>query len=164
MTRPRRPSPWQRLRYAVGRPLPPELRDWVERDLNGRGAFARHLVRNQLLFSPIYVVFLLFPGELYIRVLMVLLAAILGLTYNVIYQPQNRERRLEQNGLPTDLVPEQTRRRREAERSRYESTYRTPEQPDAVRPPGSERDDGAGRDVARHEHQQDDEGPAQGRR
>lgn len=120
----RRPNSWQRVRWAAGLPMPTELRPWVRRDLSSRGSAARHVVRNQLLFAPVYVVFLLFPGELYIRLLMILLAALLGAVYAVIYGPQNRAQRLRQNGLPADLVSEQAQHRLDDERTRYEMTYR----------------------------------------
>ncbi|GAB2921471.1 DUF5313 domain-containing protein [Rhodococcus aerolatus] len=118
-----RPGPIRWLLYAVGRPLPDEMREWVRRDVAGPGAPVRHVLRSQVLFVPIYLAFLLLPGPAYVRVLMVLLSVLLSAFYTVAYMDQNRARRLEQHGLEVDLSSARSRRRHEAEREAYERTH-----------------------------------------
>jgi hypothetical protein len=119
-----RPGPWLWLGYAAGRTMPDRLQGWVRCDLVGPGADVRHVLRYQLLFSPIYVAFLALPGPLYVRVLMILMSVLLGAFYTLSYMVPNRRRRLEQHGLAADLVPERTRRREAREREDYEKAYR----------------------------------------
>ncbi|WP_327145954.1 DUF5313 family protein [Nocardia sp. NBC_01327] len=100
----RRPTFPEWLGYTVGRPLPPDLRGWVLRDLTGKHAYTRHLVRGMVPFLPIFAVFLLlFPGPLWLRGAMSLLALILALFYCAAYMAPNRAYRLAQHGLPADL-------------------------------------------------------------
>ena len=118
-----RPGPVRWVLYALGRPLPAHLREWVRHDVAGPGAAVRHVLRSQVLFVPIYAAFLLLPGPAYVRVLMVLLSVLLSAFYTVAYMDQNRARRLEQHGLEVDLSSARARRRRDREREAYESTY-----------------------------------------
>ena len=118
-----RPGPVRWLLYAVGRPLPEGHREWVRRDVTGPGAVVRHLLRSQVLFLPVYAVFVLIPGPLYVRLLMVLLSVLLSAFYTVAYMDQNRARRLEQHGLAVDLGSARSRAREERERETYERTY-----------------------------------------
>jgi hypothetical protein len=119
-----RPGPVQWLGYVAGRRLPDELQPWVRRDLIGPGADVRHVLRNQLLFSPIYLAYLALPGPLYVRLLMILLSVLLSAFYTLSYLAPNRERRLEQHGLATTLQSERARLRQLRERQDYEETYR----------------------------------------
>ncbi|WP_442943223.1 DUF5313 family protein [Nocardia sp. NBC_00565] len=77
----RRPDPIQWIGYAVGRRLPDSLREWVRNDLTGKYATPRHIVRGLVPFTPLFAVFLFFPGELWLRGSMVLLAVLLALLY-----------------------------------------------------------------------------------
>ena len=79
------------------------MREWVINDLTGDHAVVRHLIRGQIPFVPIYVIFLFFPGELWLRLAMVALAALLGLFFSAAYMEENRIRRLVRHGLPGDL-------------------------------------------------------------
>lgn len=72
-----RPSPVQWLAYTVGRPMPVELREWVRHDLTGPRAGIRHVLRGELVYSPVFVALALFPGPLWLRGLMVLMALLL---------------------------------------------------------------------------------------
>ncbi|WP_127784525.1 DUF5313 family protein [Rhodococcus sp. X156] len=119
----RRPTVWQWLTYMVGRPLPAELRDWVRHDLTGPHAAIRHVLRSELAYSPIFVVFLLFPGPFWVRALMVLLALLLSTFYTVSYMDQNRARRLEMNGLPPDLQSARAAALHQSDREAYEARY-----------------------------------------
>ena len=89
-----RPTPWQWVGYAFGRTLPSTMTDWVANDLTGDHAVVRHLIRGQVPFLPIYAVFMFFPGELWLRGAMVLLAVLLSLFFTASYMEENRQRRL----------------------------------------------------------------------
>jgi len=119
----KRPNPIQWVGYACGRRLPDSMQEWVRNDLTGNFAFPRHLVRGLFPLLPIFAVFLLFPGELWIRGAMILLAVLLALFYIVAYMPMNRAHRLPKHGLPQDLENPQRASRRAAERAAYEARY-----------------------------------------
>ncbi|MGV9822278.1 DUF5313 family protein [Nocardia xishanensis] len=119
----RRPNPVEWIGYAFGRKLPDSLRDWVRDDLTGKHAVARHLVRGMVPFTPLFVVFLFFPGELWLRGSMVLLAMLLALFYTAAFMPMNRAHRLTKHGLPADLENPERARRRALERARYAAQH-----------------------------------------
>lgn len=124
MTRkPRRPNPIQWIGYAFGRRLPDSMTDWVRNDLAGKHATTRHIVRGMIPFTPLFVVFLLFPGELWLRGSMVLLAVLLALFYTAAFMPMNRAHRLAKHGLPADLESPERTRRRALERARYAAQH-----------------------------------------
>ncbi|WP_315772121.1 DUF5313 family protein [Rhodococcoides kroppenstedtii] len=116
----RRPNPVQWLGYSVGRTLPPELQGWVRNDLIGDAAVPRHLLRSMVPFLPIFLAFLLFPGELWLRGAMILLAVLLALFYSLAYMEPNRRRRLAAHGLSPDLQNPKKVAREERERRNYE--------------------------------------------
>ena len=68
-----RPNAAQRVRYLLGRPLPPTMRDWVIRDQTGPGNLVRYAVRGQAMVAPFYIMFFAFPGELMLKLYMVAL-------------------------------------------------------------------------------------------
>ncbi|UGT60259.1 DUF5313 family protein [Nocardia asteroides] len=124
MTRePRRPGPIRWIGYAFGRRLPDSMRDWVRRDLTGDHAAARHVLRGIVPFTPLFAAFLLFPGELWLRGSMVLLALLLALFYTVAFMPMNRAHRLAKHGFPQDLRNPAQARRADADRARYAARY-----------------------------------------
>lgn len=126
MSSPRHPSPAQYLGYvALGRPLPHELRDWVRQDLAGPRAALRHVLRTELLYLPVFVAFLLFPGPLWVRGLMMLMGLLLSTFYTVAFMAQNRYRRLELNGLPVELETDHAQHVHDVDRAAYERQYRT---------------------------------------
>ncbi|PFW98185.1 hypothetical protein CJ469_06439 [Nocardia farcinica] len=61
------------------------------------------MLRGLVPFVPLFAVFLFFPGELWLRGSMVLLALLLALFYTVAFMPMNRAHRLAKHGLPADL-------------------------------------------------------------
>ncbi|MEV6254876.1 DUF5313 family protein [Nocardia sp. NPDC051911] len=119
----RRPGPIQWIGYAFGRRLPDSMREWVRDDLTGRFAATRHVLRGLVPFTPLFAVFLLFPGELWLRGAMVLLALLLALFYTIAFMPMNRAHRLAKHGLPADLENPQRARRRALERARYAAQH-----------------------------------------
>lgn len=120
-----RPNPIQWIAYTYGAKLPESKTDWVANDLMGPHAFARHVLRAQVAFVPVYLVlFFLFPGgPIWVRALMVLLGACLALIFSVSYMDQNRVRRLQKHGLGN--TPLTYRQRAEAEhlKTQYEQIY-----------------------------------------
>ncbi|MGK8489768.1 DUF5313 family protein [Nocardia asiatica] len=119
----RRPGPIQWIGYAFGRRLPESMREWVRADLTGRFATVRHILRGMVPFTPLFAAFLLFPGELWLRGAMVLLALLLALFYTVAFMPMNRAHRLAKHGLPADLENPRRARQREVERARYAARH-----------------------------------------
>ncbi len=120
-----RPNPLQWIAYSFGAKLPSSMNDWVREDITGDHYFARHLVRAQVPFVPLYAAFLLFPGPLWLRASMVLLGISLALFYSVVYIHQNRARRLQKNGLPIDLDNDRRRAARLAKDSSYDQAWRS---------------------------------------
>ncbi|MFI9504410.1 DUF5313 family protein [Nocardia sp. NPDC052566] len=119
----RRPNPIQWLGYAFGRRLPDSMIDWVRNDLTGKHAYARHLIRGMVPFTPLFAAFLMFPGALWLRGAMTLLALILALFYCAAYMSLNRPHRLAQHGLPADLENPEQMRRHAIERARYAANH-----------------------------------------
>ncbi|WP_159842643.1 DUF5313 family protein [Nocardia sp. CY41] len=119
----RRPGPLQWIGYAFGRRLPDSMREWVRDDLTGRFAATRHVLRGMVPFTPLFAAFLLFPGELWLRGAMILLALLLALFYTVAYMPMNRAHRLAKHGLPVDLENPRRAERRARERARYAAQH-----------------------------------------
>ncbi|BDU02094.1 DUF5313 family protein [Nocardia sputorum] len=119
----RRPGPLQWIGYAFGRRLPDSMLEWVRDDLTGRFAATRHVLRGMVPFTPLFAAFLLFPGELWLRGAMILLALLLALFYTVAYMPMNRAHRLAKHGLPADLENPRRTERRARERARYAAQH-----------------------------------------
>lgn len=88
-------------------------------DLTGDHAVVRHLIRGQVPFLPIYAVFMLFPGELWLRGAMVLLAVLLSLFFTASYMDDNRQRRLIRHRLPRDLTNPRKAQESELVKKRY---------------------------------------------
>ncbi|MGB3773527.1 MAG: DUF5313 family protein [Rhodococcus sp. (in: high G+C Gram-positive bacteria)] len=118
-----RPGPVQWIGYSFGRTLPASMQDWVREDLIGDHAVPRHLVRSMVPFLPIFAAFLLFPGELWLRGAMILLAVLLAVFYAAAYMEPNRRRRLLAHGLSPDLQNPKKMARDEAERQAYEREH-----------------------------------------
>ncbi|WP_067710780.1 DUF5313 family protein [Nocardia yamanashiensis] len=119
----KRPNPIQWIGYAFGRKLPDQLQDWVRNDLTGAWAVPRHIVRGLVPMLPIFALFLLLPGELWLRLAVILLGVLLAVFYIVAYMPMNRAHRLVRHGLPEDLENPHRASRRAAERAAYEARY-----------------------------------------
>ncbi|MBL1076563.1 DUF5313 family protein [Nocardia sp. 2] len=119
----RRPTPLQWLGYACGRRLPDSMQDWVRNDLTGKHNYARHLIRGMAPFTPLFVAFMSFPGALWLRCAMTLLALILALFYCSAYRDLNRAHRLVQHGLPADLESPARMREHALERAVYAANH-----------------------------------------
>ena len=99
------------------------MQDWVRNDLIGDWAVPRHLIRSMVPFIPVFAAFMLFPGPWALRASMVLLGVLLALFYSVSYMAQNRSRRLERHGLPSDLENPKKISRHDAEKAAYEKLH-----------------------------------------
>lgn len=118
-----RPGPIQWIGYACGRRLPDSMQDWVRNDLTGDHAVVRHVLRGMVPFVPIFLAFLLFPGPLWLRGAMILLALFLAVFYCVAYMAENRSRRLEKHGLPPELQNPKKQSRHDAQKAAYEKVH-----------------------------------------
>ncbi|MFC9999289.1 DUF5313 family protein [Nocardia sp. NPDC127526] len=119
----RRPNPIQWLGYALGRRLPDSMTDWVRYDLTCKHSYMRHLIRGMVPFSPLFAAFLCFPGELWLRGAMTLLAMILAWFYCSAHMHLNRAHRLRQHGLPEDLKNPEAQKLRDFEVARYVAAH-----------------------------------------
>ncbi|SDD16693.1 DUF5313 family protein [Rhodococcus tukisamuensis] len=119
-----RPNPVQWIAYACGAKLPESMNDWVLNDITGDHYVVRHLVRAMVPFVPLFVIFMLFPGPLWLRGSMVLLGVLLALFYSVVYIHQNRARRLQKNGLPMELDNPRRKAAQAAKENSYSDTWR----------------------------------------
>lgn len=119
-----RPNPVQWIAYACGAKLPESMNDWVLNDITGDHYVVRHLVRAMVPFVPLFVIFMLFPGPLWLRGSMVLLGVLLALFYSVVYIHQNRARRLQKNGLPMELDNPKRKAAQAAKENSYSDTWR----------------------------------------
>lgn len=119
-----RPNPVQWIAYACGAKLPESMNDWVLNDITGDHYVVRHLIRAMVPFLPLFVIFMLFPGPLWLRGSMVLLGVLLALFYSVVYIHQNRARRLQKNGLPMELDNPRRKAAQAAKENSYSDTWR----------------------------------------
>ena len=114
----RRPSVRQWLWYSVGGGLPPELSQWVLKDVTGRTWWLRHLARATLQMTPLLLVVLLaLPGPLDLRVYTAVLGLFTGYFYSVFVMWGVTEHRLTKAGFAPG-VSEQVREERTVARQK----------------------------------------------
>lgn len=119
-----RPNPLQWIAYVYGAKLPDSKLDWVANDLMGTTATIRHLIRAQVSFIPLYLVLYFgFPGQWWIRALMVLLSVCLAGIFSVSYKDQNRVRRLQKHGLGNSPRTYRQQAEAQAMKDQYEQVY-----------------------------------------
>jgi Family of unknown function (DUF5313) len=128
-TRPR-PGPLRWVLYAMGRGLPPEYREWVLHDISAPTWALRHLVRTVVQLAPIAVLlYVLLPGDAWIRGLAVLGGLALGFFYSLVYMYETTENRAIKAGYPRGTAQEIRDRRgaagREEAERRYAERYRS---------------------------------------
>lgn len=126
----RRPNPVQWIWYSLGGRLPEKCRAWVLHDITARTWAWRHAARTTVLLAPLMAVWLLLPGPLWIRLLLVLMAGLVGYFYSFVYMEEAGENRLAKHGYPRGTgkrIRGQAREEAEREvRERYLARYRTP--------------------------------------
>ncbi len=89
-----------RLHYLIGGTLPPRYNDWVSNDLTGPGWRLRQALRPFLLMLPFAVMFALLPGQLSVRLTLVVFLLLSGIGLGFATSGFFRNRRLEQHGFP----------------------------------------------------------------
>jgi uncharacterized protein DUF5313 len=96
-----RPGPLRWFWYALGGGLPVRFRAWVLHDASCRTwqlrHFARAFVQMSLVAAP---VLLLVPGPLWIRLVSILLAWLVGLQYALFTMQESVEHRVRKAGFP----------------------------------------------------------------
>jgi hypothetical protein len=90
------------LWYAVGGSLPTAYQQWVLYDLTCRTWVWRHLARVQVMLS-VWLLALLVPGPLELRVSMVMLGYFISLYFSISFMEDACERRLVKHGFPAGL-------------------------------------------------------------
>lgn len=120
---PGRPNPLQYLAYCYGKVLPPELDDWVRRDLTSRGARLRTLIRVSipavLVVAPLWLI----PASVGMHLAMSTLLLLPFVYFAHALDKVWRAHRLRQHGLDSDLVDERARRRDADIRQDYERRH-----------------------------------------
>ncbi|HEY9311595.1 DUF5313 family protein [Williamsia sp.] len=116
------PTVAQRVRYNLGGVLPETLQDWVRRDLLGRGAAVRYLLRFLVPMMPPLLLFLLFPGPVWVSVLMMLLIFLPVVYFAIGFTYVYRRFRLQQHNLDYRLA-DRNRNGADEERHRYHEEF-----------------------------------------
>ncbi|KSZ56312.1 membrane protein [Rhodococcus pyridinivorans KG-16] len=118
-----RPTVIQRLAYVVGRPLPPQMQDWVCNDILGPGGVRRYLLRWNVPVIPLLLLFLLIPGPVWIPVSMMMLLLLPWTYFSVALMSIWQRHRLQQHGLDPDLLGAKAQARASREREDYERRF-----------------------------------------
>ena len=108
---PKKPNPWQYLRYIYGGRLPDSMRDWVRNDLAGPGATRRMMVR---MFIPAFVILLpfwLIPTDLVVHLSMTVPILIPFVYFSHALNKVWRRHMLRVHGLDPSLVDELSRKK-----------------------------------------------------
>lgn len=105
-----RPNPLQWVWYAYGGGLPPELREWVLRDLTCRTWVFRHFARTLVQWMPSLLLILL-PGPLSLRLSLPLVVLFGALYVSASYIEETAEHRLAKHGFPLGMAKEMRRAR-----------------------------------------------------
>lgn len=94
-----RPNPVLWVWYAYGGALPKRYQEWVLHDVTTKTWALRHVARSFVQVSP-GLLFLLAPGELWIKALALLGGVILALWFSLSYMEYTCEYRLYKHGYP----------------------------------------------------------------
>jgi hypothetical protein len=97
---PERPPLTGLVYYLVGGTLPARYSNWVSRDLTGPGWRLRQTLRPFLLTVPFAVVFALLPGQLSVRLIIVVFLLLSGIGLGFGTSGYFRNHRLVQHGFP----------------------------------------------------------------
>lgn len=120
---PAKPGLLQYLAYCYGKVLPPEYDDWVQRDLTGKGAWTRTLIRvmlaGLLMVAPLWFIPATTGMHLAMSTLLLLPFVYFAHALDKIW----RAHRLRQHGLDPELVHAKARRRDAAIREDYRRRY-----------------------------------------
>lgn len=108
---PATPSPLQYVLYSYGRTLPDSMRDWVAKDLAGRGAALRTVVRFSIPCFLMLLPFWFVDTTVLVRATMTLPIFIPFVYFAIALNKVYRRSRLGRHGLDPDLVDVLTRQR-----------------------------------------------------
>ena len=129
MTQIVRPGPVRWLMYAYGAGLPARHREWVLHDVTAPTWQLRHFVRATAQLAPIAVLlYLLVPGESWVRAMAVLGGLLIGYFYSFAYMEFSVEHRAVKAGYPRGTVTaareEGTGEEHRAAQERYAQRWR----------------------------------------
>ncbi|HXO12513.1 MAG TPA: DUF5313 domain-containing protein [Mycobacterium sp.] len=118
-----RPNALQFLRYCVGGQLPDSMRDWVRKDLTGKGATGRMMRRVAVPAVLVLAPFWLIPTTLEVHLSMTLPILIPFVYFSHALNKVWRRHMLQVHGLNPDLVDERRRQRDAPIHQRYIERY-----------------------------------------
>lgn len=118
-----RPGLLQKVGYLLGRPLPESMREWVKEDLTGPGHARRYFIRGLVPVIPLFIVFLLIPGTMYMRLGMIVLLLIPFLYFQVALSGVYRRHLLVNNGLDPKLANKVQVQRADEARAQYNQRH-----------------------------------------
>ncbi|WP_067972225.1 DUF5313 domain-containing protein [Mycolicibacter icosiumassiliensis] len=122
-SKPARPTPIQYFRYCYGRPLPPELLDWVRNDLAGPGATVRMIMRAVVPTTLILIPFWLFPTDFMTRFSMTFPIWFMVILFAHALNKVWRSHMLRMHGLDPELANARKRERDAHIHRSYEKRY-----------------------------------------
>src|ERR1700731_3734416 len=105
------PNAWQFVRYCAGARLPDSMRDWVRRDLAGKGATRRMMLRVAVPAVLVLAPFWLIPTTLDVHLSMTLPILIPFVYFSHALNKVWRRHMLQVHRLDPDLVDELARKR-----------------------------------------------------
>ncbi|WP_407686818.1 DUF5313 domain-containing protein [Mycobacterium sp. HUMS_1102779] len=106
-----RPNALQYLRYCYGGRLPDSMRDWVRRDLAGKGATRRMMLRVAVPAVLVLAPFWLIPTTLDVHLSMTLPILIPFVYFSHALNKVWRRHMLQVHGLDPELADERARQR-----------------------------------------------------
>lgn len=118
----RKPTIWQRIRYYLGLRLPPELHEWVRRDLIGRGANERYLLRFAIPTLVLFALVFLLPGPASLKIGLLIMMVVPMLVFTAALSYVWRRFRMVQHGMDPDRV--NRAKFSDSERRKYYLHYR----------------------------------------
>jgi hypothetical protein len=110
-TGPSRPNVLQYIGYCYGRVLPDSMKDWVRKDLGGKGATIRTMIRLIIPAILILAPFWLIPTTLYVHASMTLPIFLPYVMFTHALNKVWRRHLLRKHGLDPDLADEYVRKR-----------------------------------------------------
>lgn len=106
-----KPNVLEYIGYCYGRRLPDTLRDWVRRDLGGKGATGRTMIRFILPAILVLAPFWLIPTTLYVHASMTVPIFLPYVLFTHALNKVWRRHVLSKHGLDPDLADEYARSR-----------------------------------------------------
>jgi Family of unknown function (DUF5313) len=110
-TGPSRPNVLQYIGYCYGRVLPDSMKDWVRKDLGGKGATIRTMIRLIIPAILVLAPFWLIPTTLYVHASMTLPIFLPYVMFTHALNKVWRRHLLRKHGLDPDLADEYVRTR-----------------------------------------------------